>query len=60
MEITEQEYSAMQTKIAEQPREIDTLKGKDADEQVKEYLQQRKQQAANAAKRCEELKNSFR
>jgi|GEM_PF-6676461 len=60
MEITEQEYSAMQTKIAEQQREIDTLKGKDADEQVKEYLQQRKQQAANAAKRCEELKNSFR
>ena len=58
MEITELEYQQIQTKIAEQQREIDTLKGKDADEQVREYLQQRRQQAANTAKRCEELKNS--
>ncbi|WP_273175736.1 hypothetical protein [Hoylesella pleuritidis] len=60
MEITELEYQQIQTKIAEQQREIDTLKGKDADEQVREYLQQRRQQAANTAKRCEELKNSFK
>lgn len=60
MEITELEYQQIQTKIAEQQREIDTLKGKDADEQVREYLQQRRQQAANTSKRCEELKNSFK
>ena len=60
MEITELEYQQIQTKIAEQQREIDTLKGKDADEQVREYLQQRRQQAANTAKRGEELKNSFK
>ena len=60
MEISEQEYSAMQAKIAEQQQEIENLKGKDADEQVREYLQQRKQREVNAAKQCENLKNSFK
>lgn len=43
MEITDLEYQQMQDKIAQQQRELDTLKDKDADEQVREYLQQRRE-----------------
>lgn len=60
MEITEQEFEQMRSKIAEQQREIDSLKGRDSDEQVREYLQQRKQRETNNVARCERLKQSFR
>ena len=50
----------MRSKIAEQQREIDSLKGRDSDEQVREYLQQRKQRETNNVARCERLKQSFR
>lgn len=60
MEITEQEYAQMQEKIAQQQRELDTLKGKDADEQVREYLQQRREQESNKLARCEQIRQSFK
>lgn len=60
MEITDLEYQQMQDKIAQQQRELDTLKGKDADEQVREYLQQRREQESNKLARCEQIRQSFK
>jgi hypothetical protein len=60
MEITEQEFEQMQSKIAEQKREIEQLRSKDIDSQIKEHLQFRKQQAKEIAERCEQVRQSFK
>nr|WP_315346884.1 hypothetical protein [Hoylesella enoeca] len=60
MEITEQEFEQMRSKIAEQQREIEQLKGKDIDDQIREHLQQRKRQEKSIAERCEQVRQSFK
>lgn len=60
MEITEQEFEQMQSKIAEQKREIEQLRSKDIDSQIKGHLQFRKQQAKEIAERCEQVRQSFK
>lgn len=60
MEITEQEFEQMQSKIAEQKREIEQLRDKDIDSQIREHLQFRKQQAKEVAKRCEQVRQSLK
>lgn len=50
----------MQDKIAQQQRELDTLKDKDADEQVREYLHQRRERETNKLARCEQVRQSFK
>ncbi len=60
MEISKQEYDNLQQQIAEQKQEIEQLKVKDIDEQIKEHLRFRKQQAKEIAERCEQVKQSFK
>lgn len=60
MEITEQEFEQMQSKITEQKREIEQLRSKDIDGQIREHLLFRKQQAEETAKRCEQVRQSFK
>ena len=50
----------MQSKIAEQKREIEQLRSKDIDGQIREHLLFRKQQAEETAKRCEQVRQSFK
>ena len=50
----------MKDKIAQQQRELDQLKGVDADEQVKQYLIHRQEQEANKLARCEQVRQSFK
>lgn len=59
MEITEQEYSDLKNKVAEQRLEIDRLKGKDEDEQVSAYLQHRKELDQERTAKLQAIKQSF-
>ena len=59
MEISQQEFDNLQLQIEAQKKEIEQLKSKEVDDQIREHLLFRKQQAKEIAERCEQVKQSF-
>lgn len=60
MEISEQEYNDLHQQIAEQKLQIAELRGKDIDEQIKEHIAFRRQQAQVSKEKCDRVRSTFK